>query len=84
MARTKQTTRKSTGGKAPRKLLATKAKCKRISYVQGGVVVDHQYGSGSLSSTIALSKIQHPVHYLEKLELRFDQQVNKYYIQSCA
>ena len=35
MARTKQTARKSTGGKAPRKQLATKAACKRAPTTGG-------------------------------------------------
>jgi hypothetical protein len=33
MARTKQTARKSTGGKAPRKQLATKVRYIRVSFI---------------------------------------------------
>jgi len=56
MARTKQTARKSTGGKAPRKQLATKAarRCggRRIS--DGGVKKPHRYRPG----TVALREIR--------------------------
>ncbi|GBP92396.1 Histone H3, embryonic [Eumeta japonica] len=41
MARTKQTARKSTGGKAPRKQLATKAA--RKAHHTGGVKKPHRY-----------------------------------------
>ena len=45
MARTKQTARKSTGGKAPRKQLATKAACnkkkKKKKGFPGGAVVEN-------------------------------------------
>uniref|UniRef100_A0A8C3J783 Histone H3 n=1 Tax=Calidris pygmaea TaxID=425635 RepID=A0A8C3J783_9CHAR len=48
MARTKQTARKSTGGKAPRKQLATKA-ARKSAPATGGVKKPHQMGhSGSL------------------------------------
>ena len=53
MARTKQTARKSTGGKAPRKLLATKAARKVISE-HGGVKRAHRYRPG----TVALREIR--------------------------
>ncbi|KAH8267365.1 hypothetical protein KR026_001062 [Drosophila bipectinata] len=49
MARTKQTARKSTGGKAPRKQLATKAARKT-----GGVKKPHRYRPG----TVALREIR--------------------------
>ena len=42
MARTKQTARKSTGGKAPRKQLATKATRKSTPAI-GGVKKPHRY-----------------------------------------
>ena len=53
MARTKQTARKSTGGKAPRKQLATKAA--RLAIVAtGGVKKPHRYRPG----TVALREIR--------------------------
>jgi histone H3 len=42
MARTKQTARKSTGGKAPRKQLATKA-TRKSAPATGGVKKPHRY-----------------------------------------
>jgi histone H3 len=53
MARTKQTARKSTGGKAPRKQLATKAARKSAPAV-GGVKKPHRYRPG----TVALREIR--------------------------
>ena len=53
MARTKQTARKSTGGKAPRKQLATKAAC-RSAPATGGVKKPHRYRPG----TVALREIR--------------------------
>jgi histone H3 len=53
MARTKQTTRKSTGGKAPRKHLATTAARKSAPAV-GGVKKPHRYRPG----TVALREIR--------------------------
>uniref|UniRef100_A0A3Q2CAW9 Histone H2A/H2B/H3 domain-containing protein n=1 Tax=Cyprinodon variegatus TaxID=28743 RepID=A0A3Q2CAW9_CYPVA len=44
MARTKQTARKSTGGKAPRKQLATKA-ARKSAPATGGVKKPHRYSS---------------------------------------
>ena len=44
MARTKQTARKSTGGKAPRKQLATKA-ARKSAPTAGGVKKPHRYSS---------------------------------------
>ena len=52
MARTKQSARKSTGGKAPRKQLATKAA--RKSGTTGGVKKPHRYRPG----TVALREIR--------------------------
>ena len=53
MARTKQTARRSTGGKAPRKQLATKAARKSAS-ATGGVKKPHRYRPG----TVALREIR--------------------------
>ena len=53
MARTKQTARKSTGGKAPRKQLATKAARKKAP-ATGGVKKPHRYRPG----TVALREIR--------------------------
>ena len=52
MARTKQTACKSTGGKAPRKRLATKA-ARRSAPATGGVKKPHRYCPG----TVALREI---------------------------
>lgn len=54
MARTKQTARKSTGGKAPRKMLATKAARKSQPSKSGGVKKPHRYRPG----TVALREIR--------------------------
>ena len=53
MARVKQTARKSTGGKAPRKQLATKAACK-AALATGGWKNPHRYRPG----TVALREIR--------------------------
>lgn len=53
MARTKQTARKSTGGKAPRKQLATKA-ARKSAPATGGVKKPHRYRPG----TVALRDIR--------------------------
>ena len=53
MARTKQTARKSTGGKAPRKQLATKA-ARKSAPSTGGVKKPHRYRPG----TVALCEIR--------------------------
>ncbi|KAL0353038.1 UNVERIFIED_CONTAM: histone H3.2 [Sesamum angustifolium] len=47
MARTKQTARKSTGGKAPRKQLATKA-ARKSAPATGGVKKPHRFRLGLL------------------------------------
>jgi histone H3/H4 len=52
-ARTKQTSRKSTGGKAPRKQLATKA-ARKSAPATGGVKKPHRYRPG----TVALREIK--------------------------
>ena len=54
MARTKQTARYSTGGKAPRKQLATKA-ARRSAPARGCVKKPHRYRPG----TVALREIRH-------------------------
>ena len=54
MARTKQTARKSTGGKAPRGHLATKAARKSAGKSVGGVKKPHRYRPG----TVALREIR--------------------------
>ena len=62
MARTKQTARKSTGGKAPRKQLATKA-ARKSAPATGGVKKPHRYRPG----TVALREIAQDF----KTDLRF-------------
>lgn len=59
MARTKQTARKSTGGKAPRKQLATKA-ARKSAPATGGVKKPHRYRPG----TVALRTFQQSSHAL--------------------
>lgn len=54
MARTKQTARKSTGGKAPRKQIATKATKSAAISSAGGVKKPHRYRPG----TVALREIR--------------------------
>ncbi|XP_054721562.1 histone H3, embryonic-like [Uloborus diversus] len=54
MARTKQTARKSTGGKAPRKTMLTKAARKTAAPATGGVKKPHRYRPG----TVALREIR--------------------------
>ena len=57
MVRTKQTARKSTGGKAPRKFLATMASRKEVrekSPLYGGIKKPHRYRPG----TVALREIR--------------------------
>ncbi|XP_017472418.1 PREDICTED: histone H3-like [Rhagoletis zephyria] len=54
MARTKQTARKSTGGKVPRKQLATKA-ARKSAPATGGVKKPHRYRPG----TVALREIRY-------------------------
>ncbi|GKV52789.1 hypothetical protein SLEP1_g59352 [Rubroshorea leprosula] len=53
MARTKQTAKKSTGGKAPRKQLATKA-ARKSAPATGGVKKPHRFRPG----TVALREIR--------------------------
>lgn len=54
MARTKQTARKSTGGKAPRKTLATKTARASVPAVPSGTKKPHRYRPG----TVALREIR--------------------------
>ncbi|XP_021072801.1 histone H3.3-like [Mus pahari] len=61
VAPTKQTARKSTGGKAPRKQLATKA-ARKSAPSTGGVKKPHHYRPG----TVALREIR---HYQKSTEL---------------
>ncbi|EMS66788.1 Histone H3.3 [Triticum urartu] len=61
MARTKQTARKSTGGKAPRKQLSTKA-ARKSAPTTGGVKKPHRYRPG----TVALREIR---KYQKSMEL---------------
>ena len=64
MARTKQTARKSTGGKAPRKQLATKA-ARKSAPATGGVKKPHRYRPG----TVALREIRRVVPHIPKVEI---------------
>ncbi|XP_050273261.1 histone H3.3-like [Quercus robur] len=85
MARTKQTARKSTGGKAPRKQLATKA-TRKFAHTTGGVKKPHRYRLGTValheihkyqkSTELLIHKLpfQHLVHEIAqdfKVDLRF-------------
>ena len=54
MARTKQTARKNTGAKAPRKQLANKAARKTAHVSSGGVKKPHRFRPG----TVALREIR--------------------------
>ncbi|PPQ96797.1 hypothetical protein CVT26_006200 [Gymnopilus dilepis] len=54
MARTKQTARKSTGGKAPRKQLAAKSAARKTAAAAGGVKKPHRFRPG----TVALREIR--------------------------
>ena len=54
MARTKQTARKNTGAKAPRKLPSNKAARKSAPVSSGGIKKPHRYKTG----TVALREIR--------------------------
>lgn len=54
MARTKQTARKNTGGKAPRKHIATKQAKKTSKQPGGGIKKPHRFRPG----TVALREIR--------------------------
>jgi len=62
MARTKQTARKSTGGKAPRKQLATKA-ARKSAPSTGGVKKPHRYRYVYVYMCIILLKISRNIEY---------------------
>ncbi|KAK8649719.1 hypothetical protein V6N13_139384 [Hibiscus sabdariffa] len=68
MARTKQTSRKPTGGKAPRKQLATKAAWKSTS-ATGGVKKPHHFRHGTTLSEIM--KLVREIAQDFKTDLRF-------------
>ena len=76
MARTKQTARKSTGGKAPRKQLATKA-ARKSAPATGGVKKPHRYrparnsGSPWDPSLPEEHRAAHPQAALPASDLRF-------------
>ncbi|CAG7896253.1 unnamed protein product [Brassica rapa] len=56
MARTKQTARKSTGGKAPRKQLATKA-ARKSAPATGGVKKPHRFRPGTVALQHLIRKL---------------------------
>ena len=58
MARTKQTARKSTGGKAPRKQLATKA-ARKSAPATGGVKKPHRYRPGTVYAGFATCRVRY-------------------------
>ena len=62
MARTKQTARKSTGGKAPRKMLATKA-ARKSAPAPGGIKKPHRYRPGTVALR-AIRKYQKSTEFL--------------------
>eukprot|EP00079_Xenopus_tropicalis_P031933 XP_017945704.1 PREDICTED: histone H3, embryonic [Xenopus tropicalis] len=76
MARTKQTARKSTGGKAPRKQLATKA-ARKSAPATGGVKKPHRYRPG----TVALREIR---RYQKSTELLIRQRAHTPPPPSCS
>ncbi|KAL3280457.1 hypothetical protein HHI36_024125 [Cryptolaemus montrouzieri] len=68
MARTKQTARKSTGGKAPRKQLATKA-ARKSAPATGGVKKPHRYRPGTVA--LRRSRLVREIAQDFKTDLRF-------------
>ncbi|WAQ92679.1 hypothetical protein PtA15_17A161 [Puccinia triticina] len=72
MARTKQTARKSTGGKAPRKQLAAKA-ARKSAPATGGVKKPHRYRPG----TVALREIRRYQKSTELLIRKFQRLVRE-------
>lgn len=64
MARTKQTARKSTGGKAPRKQLAAKAARKSTAPAAGGVKKPHRYRSVPLPLFTSILPLANLLRYL--------------------
>ena len=57
MATTKQTARKSTGGKAPRKALATKA-ARKSAPATGGVKKPHRFRPGTVTVALQVREIR--------------------------
>ncbi len=76
MARTKQTARKSTGGKAPRKQLAVKA-ARKSAPVVGGVRKPHRFRPG----TVALREIR---KYQKNTELLIRKLPFQRLVRECA
>merc|ERR1712000_100222 len=80
MARTKQTARKSTGGKAPRKQLASKA-ARNSAPSTGGVKKPHRYKPGTValreirryqkSTELPIQRLVHEIAQDFKSDLRF-------------
>jgi hypothetical protein len=70
MARTKQTARKSTGGKAPRKALATKA-ARKSTPATGGVKKPHRYCPGNFSGRAPTTSVSAAIslHFLSGTKL---------------
>ena len=75
MARTKQTARKSTGGKAPRKQLATKA-ARKSAPATGGVKKPHRYrpGTGALRES---RRYQKATELINKVKDRSDARISQ-------
>ncbi|KAJ1417320.1 histone H3.2-like protein [Ochromonadaceae sp. CCMP2298] len=76
MARTKETSRKSIGGKAPRKQLATKA-ARKSAPATGGVKKPHRYRPG----TVALRQIR---KYQKSTELLIRKRPFQYLVREIA
>ncbi|KAL0132570.1 hypothetical protein PUN28_000374 [Cardiocondyla obscurior] len=70
MARTKQTARKSTGGKAPRKQLATKA-ARKSAPATGGVKKPHRYSTELLIRKLPFQRLVREIAQDFKTDLRF-------------
>merc|ERR1711865_1192258 len=72
MARTKQTARKSTGGKAPRKQLATKA-ARKSAPTAGGVKNPHRYQKSTdlLLRKLPFQRLVREIAQDYKTDLRF-------------
>ena len=69
MARTKQTARKSTGGKAPRKQLAVKA-ARKSAPASGGVRKPHRYRPGTVAHWPIARQYRSRCDGLSKVEFR--------------
>ncbi|RLN81625.1 hypothetical protein DYB28_013744 [Aphanomyces astaci] len=57
MARTKQTSRSSSGGKAPRKQLAAKKTTRKQTPLSGGIKKPHRYRPGTKTTELLLRKL---------------------------